>query len=427
MAVQTERERIGILVGGGPAPGINAVIHAVTNQAAQYGIEVIGIYDGFRHLMDGKVVGETLTPQSVAYIHHQGGSILRTARANPTHSESAMQNCVRALSEAGITSLVSIGGDDTAYSASRVAHFAQESMGFRLRSVHVPKTIDNDLPLPEDLPTFGFETARDLGAQLVMNLKRDAQTSQQWFLVLTMGRKAGHLALGIGNSSAATITLIPEEWGGREIRLQEVVDILTVSILLRLLDCKSYGVALLAEGILENLSHEDLKALDNVQRDEHGHIRLAEVNFLDILKEELESNLRQLSVSVRLVKHVLGYELRCATPNSYDIEYTRILGEAAVSFLLTGGTNAIITLQHSQAVPIPYDEMINPDTGRTEVRMVDIDSYRYQSAYKFMTRLKPDAAGDEKLFERLAALTCLEVERFIARYGYLAGIGTRPY
>lgn len=427
MAVQMERERIGILVGGGPAPGINAVIHAVTNQAAQYGIEVIGIYDGFRHLMDGKVVGETLTPQSVAYIHHQGGSILRTARANPTHSESAMQNCVRALSEAGITSLVSIGGDDTAYSASRVAHFAQESMGFRLRSVHVPKTIDNDLPLPEDLPTFGFETARDLGAQLVMNLKRDAQTSQQWFLVLTMGRKAGHLALGIGNSSAATITLIPEEWGGREIRLQEVVDILTVSILLRLLDCKSYGVALLAEGILENLSREDLKALDNVQRDEHGHIRLAEVNFLDILKEELESNLRQLSVSVRLVKHVLGYELRCATPNSYDIEYTRILGEAAVSFLLTGGTNAIITLQHSQAVPIPYDEMINPDTGRTEVRMVDIDSYRYQSAYKFMTRLKPDAAGDEKLFERLAALTCLEVERFIARYGYLAGIGTRPY
>ena len=427
MAVQMERERIGILVGGGPAPGINAVIHAVTNQAAQYGIEVIGIYDGFRHLMDGKVVGETLTPQSVAYIHHQGGSILRTARANPTHSESAMQNCVRALSEAGITSLVSIGGDDTAYSASRVAHFAQESMGFRLRSVHVPKTIDNDLPLPEDLPTFGFETARDLGAQLVMNLKRDAQTSQQWFLVLNMGRKAGHLALGIGNSSAATITLIPEEWGGREIRLQEVVDILTVSILLRLLDCKSYGVALLAEGILENLSHEDLKALDNVQRDEHGHIRLAEVNFLDILKEELESNLRQLSVSVRLVKHVLGYELRCATPNSYDIEYTRILGEAAVSFLLTGGTNAIITLQHSQAVPIPYDEMINPDTGRTEVRMVDIDSYRYQSAYKFMTRLKPDAAGDEKLFERLAALTCLEVERFITRYGYLAGIGTRPY
>jgi len=293
--------------------------------------------------------------------------------------------------------------------------------------VHVPKTIDNDLPLPEDIPTFGFETARDLGAQLVMNLKRDAQTSLHWFLVLTMGRKAGHLALGIGNSTAATITLIPEEWAGEEIRLQEVVDTLAVSILLRLLECKPYGVALLAEGILENLSHQDLKALDNVERDEHGHIRMAEVNFLDILKKELERELKKLGVNIRLVKHVLGYELRCATPNSYDIEYTRILGEAAVSYLLGGGTNAIITLQHNQAVPIPYNEMIDPETGRTEVRLVDIASYRYQTAYKFMTRLKPENAQDEELFERLAAQTSLEVGEFKRRYGYLAGISPRPF
>ena len=427
MAVYKESGRIGILVGGGPAPGINGVIHAVTNHAARHGIAVTGIYDGFKHLMTGEVVGETLTPQSVAYIHHQGGSILRTARANPTRSEQALQNCVQALNTAGITSLVSIGGDDTAFSASRVAHYAQESMGICLRSVHVPKTIDNDLPLPEDIPTFGFETARDLGAQLVMNLKRDAQTSLHWFLVLTMGRKAGHLALGIGNSTAATITLIPEEWAGEEIRLQEVVDTLAVSILLRLLECKPYGVALLAEGILENLSHQDLKALDNVERDEHGHIRMAEVNFLDILKKELERELKKLGVNIRLVKHVLGYELRCATPNSYDIEYTRILGEAAVSYLLGGGTNAIITLQHNQAVPIPYNEMIDPETGRTEVRLVDIASYRYQSAYKFMTRLKPENAQDEELFERLAAQTSLEVGEFKRRYGYLAGISPRPF
>jgi ATP-dependent phosphofructokinase / diphosphate-dependent phosphofructokinase len=222
MATHKKHGRIGILVGGGPAPGINGVIHAVTNQAVQNGIEVFGIYEGFKHLMDGKVVGEVLTPTTVAYIHHQGGSILRTARANPTKSEKTLQNCARALSEAGISALVSIGGDDTAFSASRVARYAQETMAINLQSVHVPKTIDNDLPLPEDIPTFGFETARDLGSELVMNLKYDARTSQHWFLVLTMGRKSGHLALGIGNSSAATITLIPEEWGGAEIRLQEV-------------------------------------------------------------------------------------------------------------------------------------------------------------------------------------------------------------
>jgi 6-phosphofructokinase 1 len=355
----------------------------------------------------------------VAYIHNQGGSILRTARANPTQSEAALRTCASALSEAGINCLVSIGGDDTAFSASKVARYAQQVMGIDLRSVHVPKTIDNDLPLPEDIPTFGFETARELGAQLVTNLRRDASTSRQWFLVLSMGRKSGHLALGIGNSTAATLTLIPEEWHGREIRLQEVVDILTTSILLRLLEDKPYGVALLAEGILENLAHEDLQILDNVERDEHGHIRLAEVNFLDILKKELENSLSCLDVRVKLVKHVLGYELRCAPPNAYDIEYTRILGEAAVAFLLTGGSNAIITLQHNQSVPIPYDEMIDPETGRTEVRMVDLSTYRYSSAYKFMTRMKPEHANDERLFERMAALTCLEAAEFRARYGYL--------
>ncbi len=186
-------------------------------------------------------------------------------------------------------------------------------------------------------------------------------------------------------------------------------------------------MALLAEGILENLSHEDLNCLDNVERDEHGHIRLAEVNFLDILKKELEGELDRLGISVRLVKYVLGYELRCATPSAYDVEYTRILGESAVSFLLSGGTNAIITLQSHQPVPIPYEQMINPETGRTEVRMVNLNASRYQSAYKFMTRLKPEAARDEELFKRLAELTCLDVEKFKARYGYLIGLSPQPY
>ncbi|HEX9013986.1 MAG TPA: diphosphate--fructose-6-phosphate 1-phosphotransferase [Anaerolineaceae bacterium] len=420
-------QRLGILVGGGPAPGINGVINAVTNQAVQNCIAVTGIYDGFKHLMDGKVQGIELTPQNVSYIHNQGGSILRTARANPTKSEGALENCVTALSEAGINALISIGGDDTAYSASRVARYAQEVMGITLRSVHVPKTIDNDLPLPEDIPTFGFETARELGARLVMNLKRDAVTAQHWFLVLTMGRKAGHLALGIGNSSVATLTLIPEEWGGREIRLQEVVDILVTSILLRLLDGKAYGVALLAEGILENLAREDLQTLENVERDEHGHIRLAEVNFLDILKKELDRDLKQLGVSIRLVKHTLGYELRCAPPSAFDIEYTRTLGEAAVSYLLDGGTNAIITLQHNQIVPIPYGEMIDAETGRTEVRMVDITSYRYRSARKFMARLKPELPGNDALLGRLAALTNLTETDFKRRYGYLVREGQPPF
>ena len=419
MSNQKKIQKIGVLVGGGPAPGINSVIHAVVMEAARNHCEVFGINEGFKHLMQGELAGAFLTPEKVAFIYSEGGSIIHTARANPTRSQETLEQCVKTLDQAGISALVSIGGDDTAYSASRVARYAQEIMGIDLRSAHVPKTIDNDLPLPEDIPTFGFETARETGTRIVMNLKRDAATIRNWFLVLTMGRQSGHLALGIGQSSTATVTLIPEEWPAGKIRLREVVDILVTTMLLRLLEGKPYGVAVLAEGILENLVREDLLSLDHVERDEHGHIRLAEVNFLDILKRELDKELGKLGIQLKLVKFQLGYELRCAPPCAYDIEYTRSLGGAAVDFLLEGGTNAIITLQRGQIVPIPYDEMLNPETGRTEVRMVNIDSFRYQSAYKFMTRLKPEHATDNRLFERLADLVNLTPAKVKARYGYL--------
>jgi len=419
MAVNKQINHIGILVGGGPAPGINSVIHAVTEEACRNHIKVTGIYDGFKNLMMGKLVGISLSREVVGYIYLEGGSILHSARANPTKSEESLRRCVNTLHDAGIDALISIGGDDTAFSASKVTEFAQNVMGINLRSVHVPKTIDNDLPLPGDIPTFGFETARDVGTRLVMNLKRDSAPMQHWFLVLSMGRNSGHLALGIGQGATTTITLIPEEWSGRKIRLLEVVDTLVTTMLIRLTEGKPYGVAILAEGLLENLAYEDLNSLENVEQDEHGHIRLPDVNFLDILKEEIDKELALYGIKLKIVKHVLGYELRCAPPCASDIEYTRGLGGAAVDFLLDGGTNAIISLQQGQMVPIPYQEMINPVTGRTEVRMVDTNSYRYFTAYKFMTRLKPELADNVQLFQKLAELTGMTSEQFHGRYDYL--------
>ncbi len=158
MNVKNKISKIGILVGGGSAPGINSVIHAVTMEAYRNHCTVTGIYDGFKHLMEGKLVGVELTPEMVGYIYLEGGSILHSARANPTKSPDALHQCVTTLKNAGIDALVSIGGDDTAYSASQVVRYAQEIMDVDLRSVHVPKTIDNDLPLPGDIPTFGYET-----------------------------------------------------------------------------------------------------------------------------------------------------------------------------------------------------------------------------------------------------------------------------
>lgn len=423
----THQEQIGILVGGGPAPGINAVIHSVTIEATNRGHKVIGIREGFKQLSKGKLDAMPLTIANVSRIFTDGGSILGTSRANPTTSPDALRRCAAVLQESGITCLVGIGGDDTAFSLYKVSGYAAGEMGFPLRSVHVPKTIDNDLPLPEGIPTFGYETAREVGTHLVNTLMLDARTSGlHWFLVVTMGRRAGHLALGIGKSSGATLTVIPEEWRDQPIRLQEVVDILATAIILRRSRGQDYGVAVIAEGIVEHLTGDDLQAVGLGQRDEHGHLWLADVNFGDTLKRMLFRDLSALGVQSKLVDKELGYELRCADPIAYDVDYARSLGEAAVDFLLSGGSDATISLQHNQATPIPFEDMIDPDTGRMKVRMVNIDSSTYRSAHKFMLRLKPEHAEDDTL-ERMARQTNLPLEGFRARYGYLVGLAPRPF
>ncbi len=423
-----QNKTIGVLVGGGPAPGLNSVIHAVTIEGINKGFQVWGIMEGFRYLAEGKRNMVPLTIQEVSRIHLRGGSILKTSRVNPTRKEETLRNTVQVLLDAGITHLVTIGGDDTAFSAYKVARFAQERMGVDIRSVHVPKTIDNDLPLPEGIPTFGFETARQVGTKLVINLMEDARTTERWFIVVAMGRKAGHLALGIGKSAGATLTLIPEEWTTKPVRLQEIADIIACSILKRAAQGRNYGVALVAEGMVEIIDPQDLEFLNAVERDDHGHIRLsAEVNSAAIFKQRVRETLQELGIKLTLVDKEVGYELRCADPCAFDIDYTRSLGEAAVTFLSEGGSNALITIQQNQAVPVPYDQIMDVQTGRTAVRMVNVDSFAYRSACKFMIRLQPQDLQDHYTLAQLARHTRLSPEEFVKRFGYLVGAAPRPF
>ncbi len=422
MTNESNKKRFGIIVSGGPAPGINGVIHSAAIEARTQGYEVVGIYDGFKHMMEGRLVATPLTIEDVSRIYLRGGSILRTSRANPTREEEHLRLCAEALMEGRVGYLVVIGGDDTAYAAYRVARYAQNHMGANIRVAHAPKTIDNDLPLPPEINTFGFETARQVGSDITMSLMEEALTGQRWFVVVTMGRKTGHLALGIGKSSGATMTLIPEEWKGRLIRMRDVIDILVTAILKRLADDKPYGVALVSEGVMEHMSHKDLRELEYVERDAFGNVQLSEINFSDILKRELDSELEKLGIPVRVTSKDLGYELRCTDPVASDIDYTRSLGEAAVAFLLDGGTNATVTIQGTKVVPIPFTEMMDPETGRTEIRKVDLDSFIYRSAYKLMIRLKSEDARDEELLASMAAHTKLSLDEFKSRFVHLVNL-----
>ena len=408
--------KLAILCGGGPAPGINSVIGAATIRALVAGVSVVGIRDGFKRLMQADTAaGVPLSIEAVSRIHFTGGSYLGISRANPTRDPRYLEAVTATLLQLGVDKLITIGGDDTAFSAMRLAAHA----GGRLRVVHVPKTIDNDLDLPHGIPTFGFQTARHVGVELVKSLMVDAKTTSRWYIIVAMGRKAGHLALGIGKAAAATLTIIPEEFGDGRIRLDHVIDILVGAIIKRRSLGHEDGTAILAEGLVEQLEPRDLETFGELERDEHDHVRLAEVNLGDVIKARLRQRLTQLGLQTILVSKDIGYELRCADPIPFDMEYTRDLGYCAAQYLLDGGTDAMITLVDGRFKPQPFSQMLDPRTGRTRVRLVDVQSEQYEIARRYMVRLRPEDLSDPASLAALSAVVHQSPEEFRRTFGYL--------
>jgi 6-phosphofructokinase 1 len=407
-------KKVGILVGGGPAPGINAVIGAATIRAVLSGFEVVGIQDGFQWLMQGDTSkARTLSIDDVNHIHFRGGSFLGIARANPTKSQELLEETVLSLLRLDVDKLITIGGDDTAFSASRIA---QQSQG-RLRVVHVPKTIDNDLDLPGNADTFGFQTARHVGVGIIENLMVDARTTHRWYFVVAMGRKAGHLALGIGKAAGATLTLIPEEFPPHgHVPLKTVVDLLASAIIKRMAMGHNFGIAIIAEGIVERMEESDFAALQGVERDAHGHVRIAEVAFAEILKHEVHARLKKYGIKMTIVPKNIGYELRCADPIPYDMEYARDLGYCAARFLADGGTGAVVAMIQGKFQSVPFDSIMDPTTGRMRVRMVDIDSDRYMIARRYMLRLRKDDFDDSALLAGCARVMGVSIDEFQAQF-----------
>ena len=404
---------LAILVGGGPSPGINAVIAAATIEACNRGLRVLGCQDGYKWLMRGdRSRVQELLIDGLSRIHFEGGSILRTSRANPARAEDSLRRVAETLRELDVSYLLTIGGDDTAFATARVAR----ALEGQLAVVHVPKTIDNDLPLPADVPTFGFNTAVDLGKDLVKNLMKDAATTDKWFFVTVMGRHAGHLALGIGGAAGATLTVIGEEFLEARVPLERLVDILEGAIIKRRAAGREHGVALLAEGLLEKL---EPGTLGSVAYDSYGNVRLEELELSRLLKQRVSASLASRGLEVNIVAKDLGYELRCAPPGGFDIQYCRSLGYWATRFLLDGGTEAMATIQGGRFVPLPFAEMIDPGTGRIRVRHVDMTSEAYQTLHAYMIRLKADDFERPEQIRALAAAGRLEEEAFVARFADL--------
>jgi ATP-dependent phosphofructokinase / diphosphate-dependent phosphofructokinase len=416
-------ERIAVLAGGGPAPGINSVIGAATIRACLAGIEVLGINDGFYWLMQGDINhASALTIRNVAAIHFRGGVFIGISRANPARDDAQIARTLDSLDRLSVDAVITIGGDETALAAMRLS----EAADGRIKFVHVPKTIDNDLALPDGIFTFGFQSARHVGVGIVKDLQVDAATTSRWYFIITMGRKSGHLALGIGKAAGVTLTIIPEEFRSPTVPLREVVDLLAGAIIKRRGYGRRDGVAILAEGVMERIDPADRELFSEKSLDPESNRRISEVRFGELLRAEVTRRLTEFGIDTTIVSKNIGYELRCADPIPFDMEYTRDLGYCASKYLLDGGTDAVISVQNGQFRPIPFQDLIDPATGSMRVRTVDIETEHYKIARRYMLRLRRDDFEEPLELEKLARVTRLSVDEFRQQFEYLVADEPAP-
>jgi ATP-dependent phosphofructokinase / diphosphate-dependent phosphofructokinase len=411
-------ETLAILVGGGPAPGINGVIASAAMEAFKCGLRAVGIYDGYRDLAAGRVPETVeLTFDQVSRIHTSGGSILRTSRTNPAKDEATLQRSVESLVAFDARYLVCIGGDDTTYGAARIAERTRERIGIAT----VPKTIDNDLPLPENAPSFGFETARSVGAGILESLMEDARTTARWYVVVCMGRKSGSLSLGMCKAAGSTLAVLPEEFPDNA-TLGAVCDTICGAIVKRRSVGRRHGVVVVAEGIAERIWDDVFSKNENLGRDSFGNVTLADVPLGIILRDAVRKRLAEIGVDSVVHAKDIGYELRCAKPVPFDVDYTRTLGFGAVRYLVAGGSGALIALEGGNVRPLDLTDLLDPATGRIRTRQVDLTTEAYRVARDYMVYLEPDDFVDRAKLAALAAQTNLGAAGFRAQFEAVARV-----
>ena len=376
---------IAIVCGGGPAPGINSVISGVVNEAHRQGWDVLGIYDGFSRLARGEKNYIRLEPKNISRIHLTGGCILKMSRFNPTKKESDLRTVVETLTELGVTHLVTIGGDDTASTANRIGKFLREKK-YPVQNIHVPKTIDNDLPLPMNAPTFGYNSAKAEGARIATTVYEDARTSGNWFIVSAMGRSAGHLAMGIGASCHYPMIIIPEMFNKTEITVDKILRLSISAIVKRRLRGIAYGGIIVSEGVFHMLSDEQLKETGiKFTYDDHGHPELGKISKAQLFNDMLEIKLKELGLKVKTRPVEIGYDIRCQQPIAYDLFYCSQLGAGVYELFQKGETGCMVFVDQIGTIrPLYLEELQDPETGKIPPRLVDIEGDQAQVVFKHL-------------------------------------------
>ncbi|HUS68406.1 MAG TPA: 6-phosphofructokinase [Kofleriaceae bacterium] len=411
--------RAAILFAGGPAPSANAVISSAAISFLEDKRQVVGFFHGYSNLQDYHPVSKRLLPdehyrvfeeRDLRGLRNSRGVIIGTARTNPGKPITCpadledptktvkLRNVYNAMVDLEIDALISIGGDDTLKTANLLYEYQNRlpADAKRVQVVHLPKTIDNDYRGIDF--TFGFFTAVDVMAKEVQNLRADAIATSGYFIIETMGRKAGWLSYGVAIAGEANLViatedvrdeLCVEENGEKRLSLEALSDRIVDLILTRERRSKFYGTVVLAEGLAELLPDSFLASLP---RDEHGHVSLGRIDLAKYMARLVaERYEKRTGRKKKLTGLQLGYESRCAVPHAFDVMLGSQLGIGAYRALVEenlDGHMVSVTGQLDLRY-VPFKELIDPDTLKTEVRFIQHGSDFHRLARFLETRVDP--------------------------------------
>lgn len=374
------KDAIAILTGGGPAPGMNTVVGSVAKTFLNKGYRVVGLHAGYSGLFSKNARTVDIDFLLADDIFNRGGSYLQMSRFKPTDKDFEENFNLDFFTQNNIKLLVTVGGDDTASTANRIAKFL-EAKKYPIANIHVPKTIDNDLPLPGGHPTFGYESALDKGATIGRTVYVDARTSGNWFVLAAMGRSAGHLAFGIGEACHYPMIVIPEMFNKTEITVEKIVNLVVSSIIKRKIMGMDYGAAIISEGVFHELSDAEIKKSGiNFSYDDHGHPELGKVSKAHIFNEMLEKKLKELGLKVKSRPVEIGYEVRCNTPVAYDLVYCSELGMGVYKLFKEGHTGCMVFVDGAgSVVNLSLKDLQDPETGKIPPRLVNINTDSFKA------------------------------------------------
>jgi 6-phosphofructokinase 1 len=363
------KESIVILAGGGPAPGINTVISTVAKTFLKAGYRVLGLNDGYKNLFKENPEVDEIDFIWADEIQKQGGSALRMSRYKPKNEEFNTNFFVKN----NVKLLVTIGGDDTASTANRISKYLMEN-NVKIQNIHVPKTIDNDLPLPDGQPTFGYYSAKDAAVHLVQTVYEDARTSGNWFVLSAMGREAGHLAFGMTSACHCPMVVIPEMFNKTEVTFDAIINLMVSSIVKRKLLGVGYGVVIISEGVFHFMTDAEIeKSGVAFTYDEHGHPELGNVSKAHIFNLLLQQRLKLLGISVKSRPVEIGYGIRCVQPNGYDLTYCSLLGYGVKKLFDKGVTGAMVTTNPKGEIIPLYLKDVEDENGKIKPRLVNLN------------------------------------------------------